>query len=408
MTAAACSHYETGKNELTMMKKIMLLTALSVFLLVLPGCWNKRELDQSGFVMAIAIDLGKKRQIELTTQMYRPVAGQKGGGGGGGTASETANLLIKTEDDSVFEAIRDIPIHLGRKANWSHARIILIGEKLARSTDVGKLIDFFYRDHEPRHTISIMIAKGRADKILEVQPAIEQTIGQQLLLTKQVAYKNAAKSLDTTLLKFALQMNSPNSDSAVTYVYKDKKEKDELNAAGLALLKKGKMIGVLPSKKVEGLVMLRNEYKSGIIELPCPGKKLETESFEVLNLSTKVKSKLVGDKARVMVKTSAEGVIGELKCTEIKTRKDEEAFARKLEEQIKKEMMSSIRVLQSKKTDIIGIGNMIASRHPKQWKTMKETWDSQFAELPFDIQVEARLLTTGTTIGKPSVAGESK
>ncbi|MUT68608.1 Ger(x)C family spore germination protein [Paenibacillus sp. NEAU-GSW1] len=391
-----------------MMKRMMLLLACSALLLFLPGCWNKRELDQYGFAMAIAIDQGKGRQIELTTQMYRPVAGQKGGGGGGGTASETANLLIKTEDDSIFEAIRDIPIHLGRKASWSHMRIIVVGEKLARSTDIGKLIDFFYRDHEPRHTISIMIAKGRADKILEVKPAIEQTIGQQLLLTKQVAFKNAAKSLDTTLLKLALQMNSPNSDAAITYVYKDKKEKDELNAAGLALLKKGKMIGVLPSKKVEGLVMLRNEYKSGIIEVPCPGKQLETESFEVLNLSTKMKPKLTGDKARVTVKTSVEGAIGELKCTEIKSRKDEEAFIRKLDEQIKKEMTTTIRILQSKKMDIIDIGNMISKSNPNKWKTMKETWDNQFAELPFDIQVETRLLTTGTTIGKPSVSAENK
>ncbi len=388
------------------MKKRMLLAILPALLLILPGCWNKRELDQSGFVMAIAIDQGKNKQLQLTTQMYRPVAGQKGGGGGGGSASETSNLLIKTEDDSIFEAIRDIPIHLGRKASWSHMRIIVVGEKLARSTDIGKLIDFFYRDHEPRHTISIMIAKGRADKILEVKPAIEQTIGQQLLLTKQVTYKNAAKSLDTTLLKLALQLNSPANDSAITYVYKDKDEKDELNSAGLALLKKGKMIGILPSKKVEGLIIMRNEYKSGIIEIPCQRKSKDTETFEVLNLSTRLKPTLAEDKVRVQVKTTVEGAIGELKCTEIKTRKDEAAFVRKVEEQIKKEMRITLRVLQKNRTDIIEVGNAIARWHPKQWNAMKEQWDSQFAEIPFDIQVHVKMLTTGTTIGKPAVSGE--
>ncbi|WP_337100413.1 Ger(x)C family spore germination protein [Paenibacillus sp. YIM B09110] len=389
-------------------KKSFVFTILCAYLIILPGCWNKRELDQSGFVMAIAIDQGKNKQLKLTTQMYRPVAGKKGGGGGTGSANETANLLIKTEDDSVFEAIRDIPIHLGRKASWSHMRIILIGEKLAKSTDVGKLIDFFYRDHEPRHTISIMIAKGQAAKILEVKPAIEQTIGQQLLLTKQVAYKNAAKSLDTTLLKFALQMNAPDSDAAITYVYKNKGDKNELNAAGLALLKKGKMVGILPSKKVEGLVMLRNEFRSGIIEIPCPGKALETESFEVLGLRTRMKPQLAGDKVHVLVKSFVEGAIGELKCTEIKTRKDEETFIRKVEEQIKKQMLSTIRVLQANKTDITDIGNLIARWHPKQWNKMKENWDSQFAEIPFDIQVKLKLLTTGTTIGQPAVSGENK
>ncbi|RCW42276.1 Ger(x)C family spore germination protein [Paenibacillus prosopidis] len=388
------------------MKKCMILIFLSAILLMLPGCWNKEELDESGFVMALAIDQGKGGELELTTQMYRPTAGEKGGGGG--SPGQTANLLIKTKDDSIFEAVRDIPIHLGRKAKFSHMRIIVIGEKLARATDVGRLIDLFYRDHEPRHTISIMIAKGRADKILENTPAIEQTIGQQLLLTKVVAYKNAAKSMDTTLLKLALMMNSPHGDTAITYVYEDKKEKNVLNAAGLALLKKGKMKSILPSKKVEGLIMLRNEFKSGVVEVPCPGKKLETESVEVLNLGTKMKPKLVGDKVKVQVKTKVDAAIGEMRCTEIKTRKDEAEFTHKVEEQIKKQMLETISILQKNKMDVIEIGNKIASSNPKKWEKMKDTWDKQFAELPFDIQVKVKILTTGTVIGKPAVSGEKK
>ncbi|MGM0884087.1 MAG: Ger(x)C family spore germination protein [Bacillota bacterium] len=388
------------------MKKCMILIFLSAALLIIPGCWNKEELDESGFVMALAIDQGKGGELEITTQMYRPTAGQKGGGGG--SPGQTGNLLIKTKDDSIFEAVRDIPIHLGRKAKWSHMRVIIIGEKLARSTDVGRLIDIFYRDHEPRHTISIMIAKGRADKILEKKPAIEQTIGQQLLLTKQVTYKSAAKSMDTTLLKLALMMNSPHGDTAITYVYEDKREKNVLNAAGLALLKKGKMKSILPSKKVEGLIMLRNEFRSGVIEIPCPGKKLETESVEVLNLSTKMKPKLVGDKVKVQVKTKVEGAIGEMRCTDIKTRKDEAEFAHKVEEQIKKQMLETIRLLQKNKMDVIEIGNKIASSNPKKWEKMKDTWDNQFAGIPFDIQVKVKIITTGTVIGKPAVSGEKK
>ncbi|WP_341281844.1 Ger(x)C family spore germination protein [Paenibacillus sp. FSL H8-0537] len=385
------------------MKKWMVFIFVLTSFLLLTGCWNKTELDEDGFVMAIALDQGKGGRLELTTQMYRPNAGK---GGDGGTLKQSKNLLIKTEDNSVFEAIRDIPLHLGRKANWTHTRIILVGEKLARSTDVGKLIDFFYRDHESRHTISIMITKGRADKILEKQPAIEQTIGQQLLLTKQVSYKNAAKSLDTTLLKLGLQMNSPQSDSSITYVYEDKRAQDMFNAAGLALLKKGKMKSVLSSKKVEGLVMLRNEYKSGIIEVACPGKKSETESFEIMKLRTRLKPSLIGDKVSVLVKTEAEGAIGELKCTEIKTRKDEAEYLQKMEEEIKKQMLATIHDLQAYKMDIIDIGNRIARSHFKKWEDMKGDWDKQFATIPFDIHVHLRLITTGTVIGRPAVSGE--
>jgi len=387
------------------MNKGMVFIFLSAILFILPGCWNKEELDESGFAMAIALDQGKGGKLELTTQIYRPTNSKSVSGG---QLKQEKNLLIRTSDDSVLEAIRDIPLHLGRKAKWSHLRIIVIGEKLAAATDVGKLIDYFYRDHEPRHTVSIMISKGRAEQILEKTPDIERTIGQQLMLTKQVSFKSSAKSMDTTLLKLALQMNSPEGDASITYVYEDKNKKDVLNATGLALLKKGKMIGILSSKKVEGLVMLRNEVVSGIVEIPCPGKKLETESLEILNFKTKLKPKLIGNKVSVQVKSEVQGAVGELKCTNIKTRKDEAEFTNKMEKQIKHQMLETVYNLQKKKVDIIGIGNKIASSNPKKWKKMKGGWDKQFAEIPFDIHVKLQLVTTGTVIGRPAVSGEER
>ncbi|MBD2872075.1 Ger(x)C family spore germination protein [Paenibacillus arenilitoris] len=375
-----------------------------VFLLILSGCWNKEELDEAGFVMAVALDRGKKEPIDMTTQMYRPVTG--GSSKGKGASPKSSSLLIKTSNSSIFEAVRDIPLHLGRKAQWSHMRILLIGEELARTTDIGELIDFFYRDHEPRHTVSILITSGRADRILSRQPVIEQTTGQQIALTQQFSLRNSAKSLDTTLLDLALQMNAPHNDTAVAYVYEDKRAEDKFVTAGLALVKKGKLTGVLPSKKVEGLVMLINQYKSGIIEIACPGQSRRTESMEVLDLKTKLKPKEKDGKVNVKVKTVVRGATGELRCTEIKTREDEEKFVRKMEEEIKKQMSESIRYLQLKKTDIIGIGNMLYRANPKQWETMKGTWDRQFAETTFELEVKVTLVTTGTVINKPAVSGD--
>ncbi|XEC92693.1 Ger(x)C family spore germination protein [Paenibacillus tarimensis] len=388
------------------MKKTLFLVSILLSLFFLPGCWNKTELDEWGFAMAAALDQGENGNIDFSFQMYRPKGAKTGGNGGGG--EQTSNFIIKTSDVTLFEAVRDVSLHLGRKTNKSHMRIILIGEKLAKTADVGKIVDFFYRDHEPRHTISIMIAKGRADKMLDNEPIIEDTTGQQLLLIKQFSNRYSAKTLDTNLLDLAIQMNSPHSDAAIAYVYKDKRAENLFNAGGVALLKKGKMISVLPSKKTEGLIMLLDKYNSGVVNIACPGKPKEQESLELLSLKTKMKPKMNGDKVSVQVKTKADGAIVELKCTEIKTRKDEEEFIAKMEDAIKKEMEETIKFLQAKKTDVLGIGNQIYSMDPNKWEKMKHTWDAKFAEIPFDIKVKLRLVTTGTVVGKTSVTGESE
>ncbi len=145
------------------MKKLAILLFLTAIFIMLPGCWSKKELTELGFVMGIAFDQGKDGKIEMLTQVYRPTSVQS-------TASaltRVSSINIKTSDDSVMEAVRDITIHLGRKAQFSHMRIIVVGEKLARSVNIGKLLDLFYRDHEPRSSVSLAIAKGKASKMLE-------------------------------------------------------------------------------------------------------------------------------------------------------------------------------------------------------------------------------------------------
>lgn len=384
------------------MKRLTIILFLSALLLILPGCWSKNELTEFGLVMGVALDRGKDGNIDMITQVYRPKAAK--GENGASSGGSSSNLNIKTSARSVLEAIRDIPIHLGRKAQFSHMRVIVIGEQLARTVDIGKLLDIFYRDHEPRVNVSLIIAKGSAGNLLKKQPIIEQTSGQQLLRVKKAAYLASSKTMDTSLLDLVQQYLSPHNDAFVSYVYEDKHTKEMFSAAGLALLKKGKMTAILSPERVKGLIMLRNEYNSGIIVIPCKGNKNETESVEILLLKTQLKPKLHGEKLAVSVTTRVDAAIGELKCTNIKTKKDEVIFIRKMEEELKSQMFASIRFLQSKKTDIIGIGNLIYRNYPQQFNRMKENWDDKFAEIPFDIQVKLRLITSGTVKNNPTLS----
>jgi len=381
------------------MKKLAILLFLTAVFLMLPGCWSKKELTELGFVMGIAFDQGKDGKIDMLTQVYRPTSVQS-------TASaltRISSINIKTTDDSVMEAVRDITIHLGRKAQFSHMRIIVVGEKLARSVNIGQLLDLFYRDHEPRSSVSLAIAKGKAGKMLEKKPVIEQTTAQQLLRAEETAYSSSAKTLDTSLLKLVMQMKSAHPDSVVSYVYEDKKSNKMYSSAGLALLKNGKMKTLLPSGKVEGLLMLRNEYKSGVIEIPCADKKKEVENTEILAIHTRTKPVIKGDKISVSVKLQGDVAIGELKCSKLLTEKDEDEFIHRIEEKMKVQMKSTIRFLQANQMEVIGIGNSIYKMNPKKWEKIKQTWDAQFAEVPFDIQVKLRLVTNGTITGKPAV-----
>lgn len=374
------------------------LPVIIIFLLLLPGCWSKYELTERGFVMGVAIDRNQKGQVELMTQIYRPSSPQADRPGNNPAQS---SINIATVNDTVMGAIRDIPIHLGRKAQWSHLRVILVGEQFAKKMDLMSMLDFFHRDHEPRSSVTLMITKGKARKLLEKKPLIEQTTSQQLLRSGESSFRNTGKTLDTTLLDLIRQVKSPNSDAAVAYVYEDKADPKLWSAAGVALLRDGKLASVVPTEKVKGLLILQNKFHSGIMEAPCAGKEKVQETSEVLSLTVKKTPHYVKGSLVVDVKIRGEIAATELKCSTIKDEAEEKRFVGGVEGQMVKEAKEALAYIQHEKLDVIGIGNGIYRENPMAWSKLKENWDQQFSEIPFTFDIKLKLITGGSISAKP-------
>ncbi|MFB5265763.1 Ger(x)C family spore germination protein [Paenibacillus enshidis] len=363
-------------------------------LLFVSGCWSKHELVELGFVLGVALDAGKDDPIELTAQIYRPSSGGKGQV----LSTGQSTINVKARNKTVMEAVRDIPMHLGRKSQWSHMRVIIVSEKLARSQDIGKLLDFFYRDHESRGDVHVLIAAGRADAALMLRPKIEKSTSQELLRANMISHSASGKTLATTLLQLGIQARNAHEDGIISYLYKIKPEQKVFTNAGVALTKNGKMVGVLSPRKAQGLAMLRNEFVSGVVGFPCPGEKRKTESLEVLKLQTKLKIEwAAGKPSYVKAYTDVDAAISELKCSYIRTVEEEKKMLNAAESQIKRIMLDSYHELQKQRIEALGISNQIYRKYPQAWESLKEDWDYQFTKLPIQVNVTIKLTTPGTS-----------
>ncbi|MBW5445325.1 Ger(x)C family spore germination protein [Cohnella sp. CFH 77786] len=387
-----------------MSRRIGLAASLSA-LCLMTGCWDRAELPEKGFVMGIAIDEGREGKISLATQIYRP---SQGVSSIGAKTAETAFVNITTEDKTVARAIRDIPINLGRKAQWSHIRLIMIGDKLARKRPITELLEFFYRDHEPRLTIKFMITNGEAYPFLQLKPYIENTISQQLFQSEKAAAENSTKTIDMDLLKLGLQLKGETGNAVVPYLYETqeplKRPEKTPNVAGLALLKKGKLVGVMDPSMVEYLQMLTGVYKNGMLDIPCrpsPEGRQVKEVVEALNSQSRLQTSIGPESATVRFQIKIDLALIELACTKIKTSSDERKFAKQVEDTVRERIEETVDWMKEQKFDGIGLGNKINAKNPKLWKKWKPDWDSRFARTRFKIDVKVKLKTSGTTIGKP-------
>ncbi|EFM09461.1 germination protein, Ger(x)C family [Paenibacillus curdlanolyticus YK9] len=380
------------------MRRIGKVVSLLLAAFLLTGCWNRVELLDKGFVMGVAIQSVEPEIVHLTVQIFKP--SQKAGGQGGSMQKSFIN--INTKGRSIFEAVRDITLHLGRKAQWSHMRIIILDEQTARTNNLLSLLEYFYRDHEARITTRVLITKGEPSEYLKVRPMIEQTISQQFNKTEENASGSSGKALTVNLLRLAQALKSevPNTILPIATL----KPKGEATMSGLAVIRDSKMVGTMSASQTEDLLMLTNQFKKGILNVPCIHEgegKGESEAIEVQSVRTTMKPIIQSGKLRVQMTFELSGNIGSLRCTKLEKRSDEKAFVERIQQMMEARLLGTIRETQKREVDLLGIGNALYRKNPRVWKQWKQDWGARYAEADIELKGSVRLLNTLTIIGKP-------
>ncbi|MFF2089799.1 Ger(x)C family spore germination protein [Paenibacillus sp. NPDC058174] len=381
------------------MKPLCSFLASFLILCLLSGCWDNNELDEYGYVQAISIDQGEGDFIDITTHFYNPSSKMQTDVT---TSAAARGINIRTTGETFFEAMREIPTKFGRKAKWDHMRVIIIGEKLARTLNIREVLDFFSRDHEPRGTILPIIAEKSAADFLDIKPFIEQTIGQQYRKMETTGSLYSAKTSNLPLYDLAIQLSSPSKTSAMPYLHKNKLDK-KAAISGVALIQDGKMVGLLKEKDTETLMMLTDRYKYGVFEFPCMNNEKKQiynkESLEIVNFNSHLVANVKNDKVTVDVHMSIEGTTGELRCSDLKTKQDMERFEQMIKEQVEHQIQHTIRTIKAKKVDVLGIGNQIYRKNPKLWKQLEPDWTDKLTQMQFQTHVQVHVLSTGMNAG---------
>ncbi|WP_416730629.1 Ger(x)C family spore germination protein [Fictibacillus sp. JL2B1089] len=376
-----------------MQKLIKYIVASS--LLFLSGCWDHAELTEYVFVQSLAIDQKKDGRIKLTTQFYKPAPKIASAGGGG-----ESYFNLETEAKSVFEAIRDVTIHLGRKANWGHVRFIVISENVARKQYLGSVLDFFYRDHEPRLLTGVAVTEGSAADYIKEKPHVENTVSEQLNEVTKTGSKFSAKTYPANLFTIGKQLHSEVDTAYAPYLRKEKDKVNSIYVDGLSIFHRGKLKTIITNKETKSLMLALNNFQFGIIGITCKGSKLQ-ESFEITESHTNTSFEIKNHVIHYTLKPKLQASIGELECSNIETKQQLEVLHTKLENQVNSNLMALLKESQKKNLDIIGLGNQIYRKNPKEWKKIKKEKIPYYKDAVFHVKSEANILNTGTDISKP-------
>lgn len=382
-------------------KSIILCCIITATLsLSLTGCWNYREIDQLYMVSGFAVDKAPDGKFLITVEAVDiKTAGKE---------ATFAPLILSAEGETLLDAIRNIIIISGRKLYWSHAKVIIIGQELAKE-GIIPILDLISRDPEPRLELNVIISKERtAGEIFLLQSTVEKIQGFEIY-TMVKSQKSLSKAPTIKAYQLVNSLSLEKGAAVLPVIgFAMNAGKKNIALSGAAVLKKEQLAGFLGEEDTKYLLFVRDEIKGGVLpEMKLSEASPKIISLEIFENKTQITPVYSNGKVSMNIEIKTKAAVDEHGTT--KSYIDPENISvlkREAEKSLENNIKNTIRKVQEEyETDIFGFGNEIKIKMPSLWKSMEQDWDRLFPDLDVNVKASIDIRNTGITL-KPLRAGE--
>lgn len=384
--------------------------ALLIFIVFFAsGCWNRREIETLGFVMAVGIDRAQQDgKIQVTMLVSKPFAL---GGAEGSAPEESSVWMLTSTGDTVFEAIRNGSSQSPRFLFFAHNRWILFGEQYARE-GVRSALDVWSRDGEARRTVQVAVAKAAtAFDALQTRFELEQQPsegGRGVLRNASVSQSAVVITRFNDFVQM-LEMGGVNPvvtrleivarpfDTDIRQEVPPDKVPSSARFTGAAAFKEDRLVGWLDKTETRGLNWVLSDVRGALLVVDNPQSVGKRVGIEILRGKAKNKIEYVDGRFKVFIRIEAEGILGDSTCyIEPQQSQFWDSLERRAAEAIRGEIRASLVKAQTLQSDYFGFGTLLYRSNPKLWDQVKEDWlDVIFPRLEADIEVSFKMQRTG-------------
>ncbi len=384
-------------------KRWVILVSLFI-LLLLPGCWDHRELNELGVVSALGLDLNERGKIQITVQVINPQAYTTKGEQG-----KTPTRILTSEGETFFDAVRALMTKSGDRLFYPHNQVIVIGEDLARA-GVKPILDFLERDPEIRLFTWVLLTQGKAEEVVRA-PSDESLISGTHLMLLIEDYYSASKGIPRNILEFATMVYSEGIEPVLGKIeFSEEKGNPTFHLIGGGAFKEDKLIDWLDAGEARGYLWVHNDVNGGIItaytkegaenQAQADGSSGlgERISFEIIRTKSRVKPVLEGEKLSFVIDLDVTCNLGERTDNkETITKEDFKELEKILSQAVIGEVQGIVDKAQKElRSDILGFGLTTKRKYPDYWNQHKEQWEEMFPELEVEILVKAVVDGHGT------------
>lgn len=423
-------------------RHVALLLLALLALPLLSGCWNKVEIEEAAYVLAVGVDKGEEGRYMVTVALARPdkLAG-KNEGGGGGDKKEKPVVLTSVQAPSLVAALSMMNGFTGRRINLSHARALFLHEELAR-TDGLRILDELLRFRESRRTIFFIVTRDPAKRFLnEMEPKLEKN---PMKYVEQLTYQYRLSGVtphSSQVNNLAMRLNANFAQPVAYYAAlageggdtdtqgaQGAKESQgaqgsqgpqgsqaetgfqagelprtggaNVELLGAAAFRGSQMVGVLTGEETRYMLMLQDQFRRAYTTFQDPE---EPSRFVSVLLSrgrpTQFALDLSGDRPRITGRITLEAELVAIQSgVDYSEPEKQPVLEQAIAQQIKTALQAMVARTQSWETDVVGFGRH-AVRHfasVEAWE--RYDWPTKFPKATIDIDVRVTLRRFGLTL----------
>ena len=375
-----------------MNNKILIL----FLILLLTGCYDKKELNDIGVMSATEINKIDNEFI-VNVQVVNPQSPDKT------TNVQAPFIMYQGKGKTIHQAYRNIKEQSSRFLYPNHMEILIINEKLAKE-DISQIIDFFLRIPDIRTEFNVLI--GKDDNILNITSPIDDISATSILNTMETNNKYLGITNLITFNEFANMSINKNLEiilPSIKITKKDEKSDTKENTESttinslyeldtLAIFKDNKLTGYLTKEESIIYNVIKNKTKIVLINYECEKDKYITVE------ATDIKSNIDISKNEININLKMSGNINENMCNiNLTKEKNIKTLQSQLEEYIKNKTNNNINTIRKQyNTDIFGFLDTIYKTNYKMYQKVKNTWyQDTYKNIKINVNPKIKIIGKG-------------
>lgn len=377
------------------MKKIRILSMLMACMLLLTGCWDKVELEDRAFVLAIGVDKadGKSEDNEsgILDKYSFSFANPDTAKAEEGKVNDYVTFEVQAP--SYHIAITRLLQRFAQYHTYEHTKALIFGKELLEDEVLFKaILDAFRRGTQFNTSMYVFMTLGEAADILKAKPKMKSLLAYYITgIAENEKYATSVGNV--SFLDFARQLLDNEGDGVIPDI---ELHEDGLISKNLGIIKDYKHIGHLNTTEAIAWKWLNGKARGGVIEIEDGSISIP---FNFSHFSRKIYlDKIEDGKIYLIYNMKTEGSIEEYTLEKDLMEKEKLAsLESKIEQKIRKDSLELVKKMQEEyKVDLLGVREYLFKYHPRVYEEIKDNFDENFEKnIIIDVKVDVSIRRIG-------------